>query len=73
MDEQVYTGAIAVDIESQHPWISTVSVGSIYRDDAKIGINKKSVNFIFSLQSHEHTISDNEALNLQNNIIETMK
>lgn len=73
MDEQAYTGAIAVDIESQHPWISTVSVGSIYRDDVKIGINKKSVNFIFSLQSHEHTISDNEALNLQNNIIETMK
>lgn len=73
MDEGVHTGSIALDIESQHPWISTVHVGSIYRDETKIGKDKKSVNFVFSIQSHEHTISDNEALNLQNEIIETMK
>ncbi len=73
MDENVHTGTIALEIESQHPWISSVYVGSIYRDDTKLGNNKKSVNFVFSLQSHEHTISDDEALDLQNKIIETMK
>jgi len=73
MDESIHTGPIALDIESFHPWIGSVHVGSIYRDEAKLGANKKSVNFVFSLCSHEHTISDSEALTLQNNIIENMK
>lgn len=73
MDESIHTGPIAQDIESFHPWISGVYVGSIYRDETKLGTNKKSVNFVFSLCSHEHTITDIEALDIQNNIIETMK
>ena len=73
MDELVHTGPIALTIESHHPWISGVTVGSIYRDEARLGKDKKSVNFVFSLTSHEHTISDDEALRLQNEIIETMK
>ena len=73
MDELVHTGPIALTIESHHPWISGVTVGSIYRDDTRLGSGKKSVNFVFSLTSHEHTISDDEALSLQNEIIETMK
>ena len=73
MDESIHTGPIALDIESFHPWISDVSVESIYRDEAKVGVNKKSVNFVFTLQSHEHTISDQDALSIQNNLIETMK
>lgn len=36
MDEIVHTGPIATDIESFHPWISNVSVESIYRDATKI-------------------------------------
>ena len=73
MDELVHTGPIALTIESHHPWISGVTVGSIYRDETRLGSGKKSVNFVFSLTSHEHTISDDEALKLQNEIIETMK
>lgn len=73
MDESIHAGPIAQSIESFHPWISSVYVGSIYRDEEKLWINKKSVNFAFSLCSHEHTISDSEALEIQNNIIETMK
>ena len=73
MDELVHTGSIALTIESHHPWISGVIVGSIYRDETRLGSGKKSVNFVFSLTSHEHTISDDEALRLQTEIIETMK
>ncbi len=72
MDESAQTGKIAQDIETFHPWISTVHVGSIYRDENKLWVGKKSVNFVFSLTSHEDTISDNEALIIQNGIIETM-
>lgn len=73
MDEDIHTGPIALAIESHHPWISTVTVASIYRDTDRIGAGNKSVNFTFSLTSHEHTISDDEALRLQNEIIETMR
>lgn len=73
MDETIHTGPIALAIESHHPWISGVYVGSIYRDETRLGAGKKSVNFVFTLCSHEHTISDDEALALQKGIIETMK
>jgi phenylalanyl-tRNA synthetase beta subunit len=73
MGEQIHTGPIALAIESHHPWISGVSVGSIYRDDERLGSGNKSVNFVFTLCSHEHTISDEEALHIQNEIIETMR
>ena len=73
MDESVYTGPIATLIESQHPWISRVTVGSVYRDTDRLGSGNKSVNFIFSLTSHEHTISDDEALQIQNTIIDTVE
>ena len=35
-------------------------------------MDKKSVNFAFSLCSDESTISDDEAMNIQNMIIEKM-
>jgi phenylalanyl-tRNA synthetase beta subunit len=47
-------------------------VDSIYRDESKVWVNKKSVNFAFSLCSDESTISDDEAMNIQNMIIEKM-
>jgi phenylalanyl-tRNA synthetase beta subunit len=47
-------------------------VDSIFRDESKIGTNKKSVNFAFSLQSDESTISDDEAMGIQNMIIDKM-
>ena len=72
MDESIHSWPIALDIESFHPWISTVYVGSVFRDENKLWTGKKSVNFIFSLTSHEHTISDDEALVIQNGIIEAM-
>lgn len=73
MSETIRTGEIATLLSSVHPWITGVVVDSVYRDEAKIGSEKKSVNYSFSLQSDESTISDDEAMNIQNMIIETMK
>ena len=72
MDEVVHTGPMASYMDSLHPWIHDVLVGSIYRDDVRLGVGKKSVNFTFVLRSHEHTISDEEALHVQNEIIVSM-
>jgi phenylalanyl-tRNA synthetase beta subunit len=64
---------MATLLSSVHPWIMGVVVDSIYRDAEKIWVAKKSVNYSFSLQSDESTISDDEAMTIQNMIIETMK
>lgn len=73
MPEQTRTGEVATIISSIHPWIQDVIVDSIYRDTAKLGENIKSVNFSFSLQSDESTISDDEALRIQDTIISRMQ
>jgi len=73
LPEHTETGEIARDIEAIHPWISRVTIDSVYRDEEKIGSEKKSVNFAFVLQSMDGTISDTEALDIQNSIIEKMK
>jgi phenylalanyl-tRNA synthetase beta chain len=72
MTESVRTGEIATTISALHPWIRDIMVDSIFRDESKIGTNKKSVNFAFSLQSDESTISDDEAMGIQNMIIDKM-
>ncbi|MFZ2256367.1 MAG: hypothetical protein WAW59_07245 [Patescibacteria group bacterium] len=73
MSETTRTGDIATLLSSVHPWITGVVVDSVYRDESKIGKDKKSINYSFSLQSDESTISDDEAMNIQNMIIDTMK
>lgn len=73
MSETTRTGDIAILLSSVHPWIQGVTVDSIYRDETKVWIGKKSVNYAFSLQSDESTISDEEAMNIQNMIIDRMK
>lgn len=73
MPESTETGEIAHVIDSMSPWIHDVVVDSIYRDDAKVGSEKKSVNFAFRLQSDEWTLSDSDALDIQNSIIEKMR
>jgi phenylalanyl-tRNA synthetase beta chain len=73
MDIRKNTGEIARFIDALSPWIHDVTVDSVYEDEQKIGEWKKSVNFAFTLCSEENTISDREALDLQNHIIESMK
>lgn len=71
-DSRTPTGDIAHIINAVHPWIDDVIVDSIYEDEMKIGSGKKSVNFSFVLSNHEATISDGEALEVQNMVIETL-
>jgi phenylalanyl-tRNA synthetase beta chain len=73
LTENTRTGDIAHMIDATHPWIQNVVVDSIYRDDAKIGKNKKSVNFSFILSNIDGTISDEDALMVQNAVIEKMR
>lgn len=73
LPETTRTGEIAHMIDATHPWIQNVVVDSIYRDDAKLGKNRKSVNFSFTLSNIEDTISDEDALSVQNTVIAKMK
>lgn len=67
------TGDIAKILDSVHPWIQNVIVASVYEDDEKLGKENKSVNFSFVLSNLDGTISDSEALHVQNLAIETMQ
>lgn len=72
LPEHAETGEIARIIQQVHPWITPVTIDSVYRDDEKIGAGKRSVNFAFSLQSMDQTISDDDAQVIQSKIIEKM-
>lgn len=73
MSEKTETGPIAHLIDALHPWIGNVVVDSIYRDESKLGAGKKSVNFSFTLTNMDDTISDEDALAVQNSIIAKMQ
>lgn len=73
MNTHTPTGEVARTLDALHPWITHVTVDSIFEDAEKIGSGKKSVNFAFTLSSHDATISDEEALSVQNLIIEEME
>lgn len=73
LDEHTPTGDITRIIDAVHPWIRDISVDSIYRDEEKVGAGKKSVNFAFTLSNTDGTISDDEAMHVQNLVIDTMK
>lgn len=73
VDETTRTWEMKSHISSVHPWIRDIYVDSVYRDEEKVGTSKKSVNFSFLLVSDEDTISDKDALEVQENIIAHMK
>ena len=70
LEKHTPTGDVARIIDSIHPWITDVYVDSVFEDEIKVGKDKKSVNFAFTLSNHEATISDEDALHVQNSIIE---
>ncbi len=71
--ETTQVGPILRTIDSFHPWIMDVWVVSTYRDLEKIGEDKKSVTFRFELVNREATITDTEALEIQNLVIDRME
>jgi phenylalanyl-tRNA synthetase beta chain len=72
MDTHTPTGEVVRTLSTLHPWITLVTVDSVFEDEAKVGAGKKSVNFAFTLVSHDATISDEEALRVQDIVIEEM-
>ncbi len=72
MEVHESTGKVAWILEWIDPLVSEVRVEDIFIDEKKVGTWKKSVTFSFILRSFEGTITDEEALSIQNRLIEKM-
>lgn len=66
------TGEVARMISEVDSRIHSLSIADVYEHD-KIGKDKKSVTFSFVIEDHTKTITDEEALSLQNTIIQTLE
>lgn len=73
LPEKTSTGQVATTLSAVHPWIGNVQISSIFLDDEKVWKEKKAVTFSFTLENTEATISDSDALEVQNLIIDKMK
>ncbi len=69
IDERVPVGEVIAEIASVHTHLSDFSVVDIFRDATKVGSDKKSVTFSFLIQDPTRTITDEEALVIQQAII----
>lgn len=69
LEETVPVSTVIAKIASVSPILSNFSVVDIFRDVAKIGEGKKSVTFSFLMQDITKTITDEEALVIQEQII----
>lgn len=72
MDEKVFIWDIIEDIKKIHELIKEVRVIDIYRNSEKIWEGKKSVSFSVFIQDKEKTITDADALAVQNKIIDVL-
>ena len=61
--------SVIAKIAGVSPLLSSFSVVDEFRDAIKIGAGKKSVTFSFLMQDLTKTITDEEALVIQENII----
>ncbi|EKD29864.1 MAG: hypothetical protein ACD_78C00236G0002 [uncultured bacterium (gcode 4)] len=64
---------VIAKISSVSPMLSSFSVVDIFRDATKIGADKKSVTFSFLIQDLTKTITDEEALVIQEKIIKKLE
>lgn len=67
--ETVPVGTVIEKIAAVSPILSNFSVVDTFRDAVKIGEDKKSVTFSFLMQDYTKTITDEEALIIQEKII----
>lgn len=72
MESNQPTNKVGNLISSIDSRIQNVSVIDVFSHPEKIGIGKKSVSFRFSIVDRTKTITDEEALSLQNTCIETL-
>ena len=73
LDERTPVASVIEQIASVHPFLGGFSVVDTFRDEAKVGMDKKSVTFSFSIQDPEKTITDEQALTIQTAIIARME
>ncbi|MDD3120502.1 MAG: phenylalanine--tRNA ligase subunit beta, partial [Candidatus Gracilibacteria bacterium] len=72
-DKKRSIGEVIKLIENQSDLIQSIDVIDIYEDENKIGINKKSITFSLFLQDLEKTITDKDALKVQEKIIANLE
>lgn len=72
-DERVSASVLESIIAKSSPKITGTRVVDTYRDVQKIGENKKSVTFSFLIQDFEKTVTDEEAMAVQNAVIANME
>ncbi|EKE28051.1 MAG: hypothetical protein ACD_3C00106G0010 [uncultured bacterium (gcode 4)] len=72
MNENTATWEVVWIIKNVNPLIKNVRVVDTYRSEEKLWINKKSVTFAAYLLDYEKTITDDEALSIQNSIIKEL-
>jgi phenylalanyl-tRNA synthetase beta subunit len=72
MESKQATNRVGELLRAIDPRIQDVCVIDVYSHSEKIGAGKKSVTFRFSIVDRTKTITDEEALSLQNTCIETL-
>ncbi|MDD2891645.1 MAG: phenylalanine--tRNA ligase subunit beta [Candidatus Gracilibacteria bacterium] len=71
--ETIPVSTVIAKIASVSPLLSSFSVVDEFRDAQKIGEGKKSISFSFLIQDLTKTITDEEALIIQENIIKKLE
>lgn len=69
MPESTPVAVVTRLVEWVHEWISNVGISEIYRDEKHIGADKKSAVISFLIRNPEKTITDEEALNIQELVV----
>ncbi len=72
-EETIPVSSVIAKIASVSPILSNFSVVDTFRDTAKVGEGKKSVTFSFLIQDITKTITDEEALSIQEKIIKKLE
>lgn len=69
MPESTPVAVVTAIVRASHEWVSDIGVSEIYRDESHIGIDKKSVVVSFLIRNNAATITDEEALKVQETVI----
>ncbi len=69
MPESTPVAVVTAIVRASHEWVSDIGVTEIYRDEKHIGIDKKSVVVSFLIRNNTATITDEEALKVQETVI----
>lgn len=69
MPESTPVAVVTAIVGASHEWVSDIGVTEIYRDESHIGIDKKSVVVSFLIRNNAATITDEEALKVQETVI----